>query len=779
VQNTYFTDTGSSIHLEAEIGEGGQARIYLIQGYPSDVAKIYKKTQPPEVHMKILTMINNPPQDPTVNGPTRHRSIAWPSYTLYADPQKTRFSGFIMPRIDKTAFQDILYLIDAKYRKNRLLGKFTWMHLANTASNLASCVAAIHEQGYCIGDINTENILASPGTPVTIIDCDSFQVKDPNSTTIWPCPVGRPPYIAPEVGVDGVRTNETDNFALAIIIFQLLMEGFHPYSAKGPLVDDAPGTADKIKKGIFPYTAAANGIAPPPLAPPFSLLPPEVRALFVRAFDAGNKSPSLRPSAKEWWLTLKRVGQSQTFESCPNNPYHKYLSHLNACPWCERAAALGKEFDSFLSPGTVTPPPPPVPVPQPQAQPVIDVDPGQVILNNLSRGQSATATITVTNVGTGVLNGTISTNTQWLRTATNSIGPCGHQQKQEIQLNIANNLPYSFNGQSALYLNTNGGTRTVTVDVSVKPKPPIKLIVGLIIAFIIFISILSYMSGNNSTQQPQLGHPNLQIVRTVIGTDATRDGPVGVSDTFTGPQNKLVSYTTYAGAIPNKTVMTFEWYRNNNLVTTCNPIAVPNANGSFYCTASNYFSEGDYEVRLLVDGVVKARKAFTILASYEPTQPVVPQEPANVAPPPPPPQITEPASSTINITRAVVAAGVNANNEPFGINSSFPTGNRVYYYVTYTGAVPYSTTFQFQLFKGGMQIASSDVTVQYVNGNVATLCNDNFEPGYYQVKLLVDGIEKGTTPFTIFASYQPPPQRAYQPPPPVPRVMPSIPRLYR
>ncbi|MHC4184290.1 MAG: protein kinase domain-containing protein, partial [Planctomycetota bacterium] len=295
-------------------------------------------------------MVQNPPHDPTVNGPTRHRSIAWPSDIVYSDRQKTKFAGFIMPRIDTKVFVKLLYYIDPRDRVKRLQGAFTWLHLHAIGRNLASCLAAIHERGYCVGDINESNILVAGTTPLTIIDCDSFQIEDHSSGEVWLCRVGKQEYTAPEVleqRYDEInRTKETDCFALAVVLFQLLMEGFHPYAASGKLVDDAPTPRDKIRKGLFPYTSPKKGIAPPPDAPSFNILHPDIQNLFHRSFQTGHKEPSARPSAKEWMAVLDKTPQH--FTKCTTNENHRFLVHLNTCPWCDRARKTKK--DRFPSP---------------------------------------------------------------------------------------------------------------------------------------------------------------------------------------------------------------------------------------------------------------------------------------------------------------------------------------------------------------------------------------------------------------------------------------------
>ena len=91
-----------------------------------------------------------------------------------------------------------------------------------------------------------------------------------------------------------------DHFALAVLIFRFMMDGVHPFQAKGPLVRDAPATTDKILLGHFAFESRINGISPPDYAPPYSSLPSPVRTLFRETFVSGLRSPQIRPGAEKW-----------------------------------------------------------------------------------------------------------------------------------------------------------------------------------------------------------------------------------------------------------------------------------------------------------------------------------------------------------------------------------------------------------------------------------------------------------------------------------------------
>src|SRR5437867_7345061 len=193
-----YTAAGRQVELAAELGKGGEGSIYGIPSRPLECAKIYDKPLPPDDFRKLQLMVESPPRDPAYDS-RKHRSIAWPTVLLFADNKGSGCVGFVMPKIDVNVFKKALSYLDPSDRRRLWGGSFTWRGLFVVARNVASAVAAIHEQGYCIGDLNESNILISPITLITLIDCDSFQVRDPKSGRVYRCPVGKGEYTAPEL----------------------------------------------------------------------------------------------------------------------------------------------------------------------------------------------------------------------------------------------------------------------------------------------------------------------------------------------------------------------------------------------------------------------------------------------------------------------------------------------------------------------------------------------------------------------------------------------------
>jgi serine/threonine protein kinase len=249
--------------------------------------------------------------------------------------------GFLMPRV-----QGVRPIIDFFNPKTRLQSSplFNWFYLHRTARNLATALRALHERGYVIGDLNECNILASETALVTMVDTDSFQVWDAAHGQLFRCRVGRPEFTPPELqGKSFAQINREpahDRFGLAIVSFQLLMEGTHPFAGVYRGAGEPPPVPSRIGAGHFPHCADPRiPYAPVPIAPRFEWLHPVLQDLFIRCFRDGHPSPELRPDCLSWQYGLEEA--ELNLVSCHDNQQHVFGNHLHACPWCERAALLG------------------------------------------------------------------------------------------------------------------------------------------------------------------------------------------------------------------------------------------------------------------------------------------------------------------------------------------------------------------------------------------------------------------------------------------------------
>lgn len=307
---------------------GGEGSIYEIVGTSDYVAKIFKQDKRTmERERKLSIMVSN--------RPSAQEQYAWPMDVLY---EKGRFAGYLMPRISGKEKLRNIYVYDNRRGK-------PWSLFVAIAKNLAAAVHNVHGINQVIGDLNPENILVNPRNGmVTLVDTDSYHISDSDRT--YRCMVGMAEFVAPEL--QGIHfpsaplptfTKESDRFALAVLIFALLMNGAHPFACRvlsGSASKFQP--IDNIKSGwcAFFRDSCPGNMEIPGYAPDMSALPETIQRLFRRAFVAGNRTPSMRPAAEEWYYALEQL--ENHLKKCSKG--HLYYYGAKECPWCKVNAQM-------------------------------------------------------------------------------------------------------------------------------------------------------------------------------------------------------------------------------------------------------------------------------------------------------------------------------------------------------------------------------------------------------------------------------------------------------
>lgn len=334
---TLSDSTERAITLGRQLGSGGEARVYEVTSDRGLAAKIYHVPSASRA-AKLAAMLATPPADPTAA--QNHVSICWPTGLLF-DGRRVNV-GFLMPRVDYATHAPIFRLYNPSTRR-RLSEQLTWQFLLRAATNVARAIDALHARGYVVGDLNQSNILVANTALATVIDCDSMQVEERRGGRSFRCPVGTPDYTPPELlDVEFRRTDRQphhDSFSLAVLLFQLLMEGTHPFAGVWHAAGEPPPIQERIRAGAWPYADVPLS-SPAPGAPPLDVLGPELRDLFRRCFRDGHVDPTRRPSPREWHRALKRA--ERALVRCQiTMTTHLYGSHRAQCPWCERKRLLG------------------------------------------------------------------------------------------------------------------------------------------------------------------------------------------------------------------------------------------------------------------------------------------------------------------------------------------------------------------------------------------------------------------------------------------------------
>lgn len=344
----YFLEDGSKILIDdtKPIGSGGEGSVFKLVKNPNILVKIYSERaleRMPDIEQKIKAMVNKKPGLLEYNGLT---IIAWPSYVVY-DEYK-RFCGYLMRRVQ--AKNQLSHVITPGLQKTKF-PNITYYDRVVIAINLAKVMGFLHQNDTIIGDINTSDFFVYPGFEIGVVDTDSFQFSSNNK--LFHCKVFTPDYTAPEVleakkkqTQEVMRIPNHDNYGLAILIFQILMFGVHPFSAriKGVLGFDGNAINYTMEKEIFPYNYLSTNIIPPKNAMPYSFLPKDIQELFNRAFLKHALSHNDRPSAEAWVIALKVFKDS--LKKCKKDKTHFYPNHFQKCPICAREQT--KDYDYLL-----------------------------------------------------------------------------------------------------------------------------------------------------------------------------------------------------------------------------------------------------------------------------------------------------------------------------------------------------------------------------------------------------------------------------------------------
>ncbi|MFA6332685.1 MAG: hypothetical protein WCX22_07035 [Methanoregula sp.] len=341
---THFLDShGNSLRLGKRIGSGGEGDVFELLASPdTTVAKIYHKPLDAQKQEKLRLMARG------CNDELKGIS-AWPTDVLCTRPGGP-VVGFLMPRI---ADAEPIHKVYGPTHRKETFPHADWRFLVRAAKNLAAAFYVIHKYGYVIGDVNEGNILVSDKACVRLIDCDSLQVR--SRDCLYCCEVGvahfTPPELQKSTNFHLERTVNHDNFGLAVLIFQLLFLGRHPYAGVYSGKEDMP-----IEKAIaefrFAYSRNANrkSIAPPPNSVGLTIVPDRIAVLFEQAFSEPGTRDGGRPTAGDWWDVLDPF--ENKLQRCPSDAVHHYYAGLSSCPWCRLEETSGVLI--FLSADSIT-----------------------------------------------------------------------------------------------------------------------------------------------------------------------------------------------------------------------------------------------------------------------------------------------------------------------------------------------------------------------------------------------------------------------------------------
>lgn len=301
------------------MGKGGEGQVFDVNENPALLAKLYNEAPDSQRVNKLLYMAS-------VQKPAIHQFAAWPTDVLLQNNQVT---GFVMKKL--TGYVPLHMLFSPMDRK-KLFPDKGYNFLVHVARNLATAFYKLHQEGIVIGDVNEGNVLVNAQGMVAFIDCDSFQIQ--NGNQYYYCEVGVPRYTAPELlqqqtFENVIRTPNTDAFSLAILLFQLLFLGRHPFAGVNLSKEDLD-EEKAIRQHQFAYSLRNTHKKLQPALNSFDItnLSTAVIQLFHQAFEQNAN----RPLPAEWVQQLDAMGKDMV--SCPKSKLHTYPATAPQCPWC-------------------------------------------------------------------------------------------------------------------------------------------------------------------------------------------------------------------------------------------------------------------------------------------------------------------------------------------------------------------------------------------------------------------------------------------------------------
>ncbi len=291
---------GSVVTLGKELAHGGEGTVFEITG-SDEVCKIYhvdKLTSDRE--QKVRLMMTRKLSAP---------AICWPSASVL-DKHRV-FRGYVMPRASGKPLAHGLFVPKSWLEENPVWNR---QHSVRFAINILERISYLHRLNVLLGDINPLNILVKDENTIYFVDCDSYQIEG------FPCPVGTVNFTAPEIQkVDFqtfLRAPEHELFAVATLLFMILMPGKAPYSHQG-----GESGYRNIQEMHFPYPLGGNHSDGVPLGPwrfCWSHLTFGIKEAFYKNFHSDHRHQP-RVKLGEW---LKLLRDYEKLLNLPKHAYH-------------------------------------------------------------------------------------------------------------------------------------------------------------------------------------------------------------------------------------------------------------------------------------------------------------------------------------------------------------------------------------------------------------------------------------------------------------------------
>jgi DNA-binding helix-hairpin-helix protein with protein kinase domain len=335
---------GAEYLLTERVATGAQGWVYRVEGSQLLAKLLVAELDAAAARRRLgaLVLDGRRPRAVGLAG-TRPARTSWPLALIEAagETPAEAMPGFLMEDLGPGRLTLETYLAPAG--RAPVFPDTTWAQLLRAALDLAVLVRDVHAAEYVLGDLKPENLWVDAAGRVALCDVDSLQFSAEGE--FFRCPAGSPGYTAPELIDTGTRlpSVHSDAFALAVLIYRLLLCGRHPFFGVPADGSGYLGLNDNIRSGrarlLGPGTVRVDPSAPDPRA-----LPRTLRQLFRQCFDEhGRAHPDRRPTPAQWAEALADALQPSRLRRCPRVARHLHPAELPWCPWCNLAQRSGME----------------------------------------------------------------------------------------------------------------------------------------------------------------------------------------------------------------------------------------------------------------------------------------------------------------------------------------------------------------------------------------------------------------------------------------------------
>lgn len=303
-QLEFNNSLGEEIYLGAKLGKGGEGTIYELTNDSNACVKIMHN-QPLNDNLinKLKAMIDF--QDDQIK-----KIASWPLDLIF---KNDKVVGLTMTKVDPSYKN--LHLFLRPIDRMKYFPKCNKEMVINIIKNICDCVSIMHKNNIIIGDINESNFMISPIGDIKLIDTVSCQLT--TEKEIYRCLVGKEEYTAPEYQKKNfeelIRTKDGDLFGLAIIIFQILCYGRHPFMGIHERVEEQPSIGKCIQVGDYVYNKSIRQLKnisiPKGCINPTETYSEELNRLFLKSFvwDRDDLNNVERTTPEDWMQEIKKI----------------------------------------------------------------------------------------------------------------------------------------------------------------------------------------------------------------------------------------------------------------------------------------------------------------------------------------------------------------------------------------------------------------------------------------------------------------------------------------